>query len=105
MREDVVSRILERDKLESPDRVFLGTALTNLTRLDFPSTYGSLQLERLIMKPGGAFPLANVNLVVGAATAAGRLSLTPEYVEQNISEPQIETIKSETLALLAGSGL
>jgi hypothetical protein len=50
--------------METPDRVFMGTATTNLTRLDFPICYVPLKLERMIMKPGGAFPLGNVNLVV-----------------------------------------
>ena len=81
-RNDVVLGILKRDKMESPDRVFMGTAITNLTRMDFPTHYGPLELERLIMKPGGAFPLANVNMLVGAVTAAGRLSLAVEYVYQ-----------------------
>lgn len=99
-RKDVVQGILKRDKMESPDRVFMGTAITNLTRLDFPTNYGPLELERMIMKPGGAFPLASVNLVVGAVTAAGRLSLTIEYVENNIDRDTMETLQTTTLGLL-----
>ena len=78
----------------------MGTAITNLTRLDFPTTYGPLELERMVMKPGGAFPLANVNLVVGAVTAAGRLSLAIEYVENNIDRGTMETIKKTALGFL-----
>lgn len=99
-RKDVVLGILKRDKLESPDRVIMGTAMTNLTRLDFATTYGHLELERLIMKPGGAFPLANVNMVVGAVTAAGRLSLTVEYVENNIDTGAMEAIREAVLGFL-----
>jgi NRPS condensation-like uncharacterized protein len=99
-RSDVVQAILKRDKMESPDRVFMGTAVTNLTRMDIPTTYGSLELDRLIMKPGGAFPLASVNLVVGAVTAAGRLSLVLEYVEDNIDNETMEIVKKEALGLL-----
>ena len=99
-RKDVVQGILKRDKMESPDRVFMGTAITNLTRLDFPTSYGHLELERMIMKPGGAFPLGNVNLVVGAVTAAGRLSLAVEYVENNIANETMETIKKTALGFL-----
>ncbi len=99
-RNDVVQRILERDKMESPDRVFMGTAITNLARLDFPTTYGPLELERMIMKPGGAFPLANVNLVVGAVTAAGRLSLAIEYVENNIDNRTMPAIRKTALGFL-----
>ncbi len=99
-RKDVVQGILKRDKMESPDRVFMGTAVTNLTRLDFPARYGDLELERLMMKPGGAFPLASVNLVVGAATVSDRLSLAFEYVEQNISGEEMEAIKRHLMQLL-----
>lgn len=99
-RKDVVQGILKRDKMDSLDRVFMGTAITNLTRLDFPTNYGHLELERMIMKPGGAFPLGNVNLVVGAVTAAGRLSLAVEYVENNIANETMETIKKTALGLL-----
>ncbi len=99
-REDVVQGILKRDKMETPDRVFMGTAITNLGRLDFPTTYGPIELERLTMKPGGAFPLGNVNLVVGAVTAAGRLSLAIEYVENNIANETMETIKKTALGFL-----
>lgn len=99
-RKDVVQGILKRDKMESPDRVFMGTAITNLTRLDFPTTYGPLELERLIMKPGGAFPLASVNLVVGAVTVAGRLSLAIEYVENNIERNEMKAIEKTALGFL-----
>lgn len=99
-RNDVVQGILKRDRLDSPDHVFMGTAITNLTRLDFPTTYGPIELERLMVKPGGAFPLANVNLVVGAVTAAGRLSLAIEYVENNIDNETMEAIKQTALDYL-----
>jgi hypothetical protein len=39
-------------------RVFMGTAVPDLIRMDFPRKYGALELDRLIMKPGGGFPLA-----------------------------------------------
>lgn len=99
-RDDVVQAILRRDKMDTLDRVFMGTAITNLTRMDIPTTYGPLELERLIMKPGGAFPLVSVNLVVGAVTAAGRLSLTLEYVEDNINGTAMKSIEEETLSFL-----
>ena len=59
-RDDVVLSLLKRDKMDSLDEISVGTAVTNLTRLDFPRTYGELQLDRLILKPGGAFPLPTV---------------------------------------------
>jgi NRPS condensation-like uncharacterized protein len=99
-RDDVVQSVLKRDKMESLDRITMGTAVTNLTRLDFPSKYGALELDRLIMKPGGAFPLANVNLVLGAVTCAGKLSLVVEFVEGNIDVRTMEEIKDSALEFL-----
>jgi hypothetical protein len=99
-RDDTVLAILKRDKMESLDRITMGTAVTNLTRLDFPTNYGALELERLIMKPGGAFPLANVNLVLGAVTCAGKLSLVVEFVEGNVDVRTMEEIKDKALEFL-----
>ncbi len=99
-RDDVVLAILKREKMDSLDRIAMGTAVTNLTRMDFPRRYGPLELDRLIMKPGGAFPLANVNLVLGAVTCAGKLSLVVEYVERNIDIRTMETIEATALEFL-----
>ena len=82
------------------DRIITGTAVTNLTRLDFPREYGALELDRLIMRPGGAFPLANVNLVLGAVTCAGKLSLVIEYVENNIDIGTMEKIEDAAMEFL-----
>jgi hypothetical protein len=86
--------------MESLDKIFMGTAVTNLTRMEFPSTYGELELDRLIMNPGGAFPLANVNLVLGAVTCAEKLSLLLEYVEENIDAKTMGKIKDQALKFL-----
>lgn len=99
-REDIVLKNLKRDKMESLDRITTGTAVTNLTRLDFPSQYGALELERLFMNPGGAFPLASINLVVGAVTCSERLSLLLEYVQDNIDDSTAEKIKDKALEFL-----
>ena len=101
-RDDVVLSILKRDKMDSLDKVFMGTAVTNLTHMDFPRKYGALELDRLIMKPGGGFPLASVNLVLGAVTSAGKLSLVIEYVEDNIDIGTMERIKEEAMESLLG---
>jgi NRPS condensation-like uncharacterized protein len=100
LRDDVVLAILKRDKMESLDRKIMGTAVTNLTRLDFPRTYGPLELDRLIMHPGGAFPLVNVNLVVGAVTCSGKMSLIIEYCEEAINSNTIERIKNKVVEFL-----
>jgi NRPS condensation-like uncharacterized protein len=62
-REDVVVRLLKRAKMETLDAKLLGSAITNLGRMDFPRNYGNLELDRLIMQPGGAFPLVHVDMV------------------------------------------
>jgi hypothetical protein len=99
-RDDVVKSLLRREKMASLDTVAMGTAMTNLTRMDFPRTYGPLELDRLTMKPGGAFPLANVNLVVGAVTCCGKLSLALEFVESNIRMSEIGAIRDQALEFL-----
>ena len=99
-RDDVVLSLLKREKMDSLDEIAMGTAVTNLGRLDFPRAYGTLELDRLIMKPGGAFPLANVNLVLGAVTCAGKLSLVIEYVEGNIGTEAMEEIEDKALEFL-----
>ena len=99
-KDDVVLSLLKREKMDSLDRIFTGTAVTNLTRLDFPREYGALELDRLIMRPGGAFPLANVNLVLGAVTCAGKLSLVIEYVEDNIDIGTMEKIEDAAMEFL-----
>jgi hypothetical protein len=92
-QEDVVLRLLQRDKIESLEKKHWGAAITNLGRLEFPRTYGSLKLDRLS-------PLVNVNLVVGAVTCSGKLSLVVEYAEEAIDSSTIEKIKDKAMELL-----
>jgi NRPS condensation-like uncharacterized protein len=99
-REDVVSSILKREGIDSLDEIVMGTAVTNLTRLDFPRVYGSLALDRLIMNPGGAFPLATVALVLGAVTCAGKLSLLIEYAEETVDTGTMKKICDRALDFL-----
>jgi len=99
-RDDTVLGILKRDKMDSLDRILYGTTVTNLARLDFPRTYGTLELERLIIKPGGAFPLANFNLVLGAVTCAGKLSLLLEFVEDKVQVSTVQEIRDKALEFL-----
>ena len=101
-QDDVVLGILKRDKQESLDRKIMGTAVTNLTRMDFPRTYGTLALDRLIMNPGGAFPLATVGLVVGAVTCSGVLSLVLEYAEQAVDTGTVEQVRNVAMGFLLG---
>jgi NRPS condensation-like uncharacterized protein len=99
-RNDVVSSILRREKQEKLDRIFMGTAVTNLTRMDFPRCYGTLELDRLILHPGGGFPLSNVNLVLGVVTCSGKLSLVVEYVEQAVDTATVIKVKDAAVAWL-----
>jgi len=99
-KEDVVLKLLQRDKIESLETKHWGVAVTNLGRLDFPKTYGTLELDRLMMQPGGAVPLTNVNLVLGAVTCSGKLSLIVEYAEEAVDTATMEKIKDEAIGLL-----
>jgi NRPS condensation-like uncharacterized protein len=101
-KNDVVLSILKREKMESLDTIAMGTAVTNLGRLDLPTHYGALELDRLIMQPGGAFPLVNVNLVLGAVTCAGKLSLVVEYAEEAVDTGTMEEIKDKAMEFLLG---
>ena len=93
-------RLLQRVNMESLETKLLGAAITNLGRLGFPKTYGALELDRLIMQPGGAFPLSHVNLVLGAVTCSGKLSLVVEYAEEAVGTQTMEEIKDKALELL-----
>ena len=99
-REDVVLRLLKRDKLETLKTKYWGTAVTNLGRLEFPRAYGALELDRLILQPGGGIPLANANLVLGAVTCSGKLSLVVEYVEDNVDNNTMQSIGDKALEFL-----
>ena len=99
-KQDIVRKILDQDNLGSLDTTLWGTAVTNLGRLDFPSEYGQLELERLILQPGGGFPLANVHLVIGAVTCAGKLSLIVEHAVQTLDRGTVEKIKDQAMTFL-----
>ncbi len=99
-KEDFVYSLLKREKIESIKNILLGTAITNLTRMDFPKTFGSLELDRLIMNPGGAFPLPTVRIVVGAVTASGKLSILLEYAKETVDTATMEKIKDQATDFL-----
>jgi len=101
-RVDVVVRLLKRAKMETLDAKLFGPAITNLGRLDFPTTYDSLELDRLIMQPGGAFPLAHVDMVLGAVTCAGKLSLVVEYAKKAVDTATMKQVKVKALDFLLG---
>jgi len=51
---------------------------TNLGRLDFPESYGGLELETMYFAPAGS---VNVPLIVGALGVCGKLTATFNYLE------------------------
>ena len=77
----------------------MGTAVNNLTRLDLPRKHGTLELDRLIKLPGSAFPLVNVNSVLGAVTY-GKLILVAEYAEEAIDTRTMEKMEGQALEFL-----
>jgi NRPS condensation-like uncharacterized protein len=99
-KKDVVLKLLKRDNIESLETKHWGTAVTNLGRLDFPKAYGALELDRLIMQPGGGIPLANVNLVLGAVTCSDKLSLVVEYAAQVVDTGTMEKVKEKSMEFL-----
>jgi hypothetical protein len=54
------------------------------------------------MHPGGGFPLTNVNLVLGAVTCSGKLSLVVEYAEQSVDTGTMMRIKDAAVENLSG---
>ncbi len=99
-REDMVVRLLKRAKMETLDAKLMGPAITNLGRMEFPTTYGALELDRLIMQPGGAFPLVHVDMVIGAVTCVGKLSLVIEYAEEAVDTATMKKIKTKAMELM-----
>jgi len=99
-RDDVVQSLLARGKMDSLDTIATGAGITNLTRLDFPRNYGALELDRLFMHPGGAFPLSTINLVLGAVTCAGKLSLVLEYAEEAVDTETMASIRDRAMEYL-----
>ncbi|MHA2334603.1 MAG: hypothetical protein ACXAEU_21430 [Candidatus Hodarchaeales archaeon] len=101
-RDDRITSFLKRRKMDDLDKTVMGTVVTNLTRMDFPRKYGSLELIRLIFNPGSSAPLAIVSVVVGAVTCSGKLSIVMEYAEKNDDKETMKKIKEKTMELLLG---
>jgi hypothetical protein len=99
-REDVVVKLLKRAGMATLDTKLMGPAITNLGRLDFPRKYGDLELDRLFMQPGGAFPLVHVDMVIGVVTCAGKLSLVLEYAREAVDPPTMRQIKEKAMQTL-----
>ena len=99
-RSDTLLGLLKRSDTDSLNKVIMGTAITNLTRMDFREKYGDLILERLIMQPGGGFPLTTVNLVIGVVTCSNRMSLIMEFAEEQLDSETAQKIKNMAMEFL-----
>ena len=53
-----------------------------------------------VLQPGGGIPLANVNLVLGAVSCSGKLSLVVEYAQEAVDTQTMEKIKDKALEFL-----
>jgi len=68
---------------------FSGTVIVNMGSLDFPTRYGALEVDRSILAVS-ASPLIDLNLAI--ITISGRLTLSLNYVEENISTETMNKI-------------
>ncbi|MCK4285282.1 MAG: hypothetical protein KAX18_03725, partial [Candidatus Lokiarchaeota archaeon] len=74
-----------------------GLAVTNLGQLDYPTNYGSLELDRFIFITSGT---PYIELVIPAVTVAGKLTFTINYLEETTDTPTMERIKNKALEYL-----
>ncbi len=71
-----------------------GLAITNLGQMDYPTKYGTLELDRFIFITSGT-PL--IELVIPVVTVAGRLTFTINYLEESTDTPTMMKIKDKAL--------
>jgi len=62
--------------------------------LDYPTKYGSLELDRFIFVTSGS---TFIELVIPAVTVAGKLNFTINYLEEITDTEMMERIKAEAL--------
>ncbi len=98
--QDTAYNLFKRSNSHSIENVNIGTAVTNLTRMNFPKLYGNLELDRLIVLPGAGFPLVTVNLVVGVVTCSNKMSLLLDFAEEQIDTNTVQRINDIALQFL-----
>ena len=74
-----------------------GLAITNLGQMDYPTKYGSLELDRFIFITSGT-PF--IELVIPVVTVAGKLTFTINYLEETTNTAAMEKIKEQALKYL-----
>jgi NRPS condensation-like uncharacterized protein len=84
--------INKRTKKQIPE--LPGLAITNLGRMDYPTKYGSLELDRFIFVASGS---TFIELVISAVTVAEKLSFAINYLEEITNTETMEKIKSQAL--------
>jgi len=72
-------------------------AITNLGLLDYPKTYGSLELDRFIFVTSCS---PYIELVIPVVTVSGKLTFTINYLEETTDTETMEKIKTEVLKYL-----
>ena len=85
----------KRAKKQIPN--FPGLAITNLGQLDYPTKYGSLELDRFIFITSGT---PYIELVIPVVTVAGKLTFTINYLEETTDILTMERINDEALKYL-----
>ncbi|MFX1536921.1 MAG: condensation domain-containing protein [Promethearchaeota archaeon] len=71
--------------------------VTNLGQMDFPKNYGSLELDSLILLPGGG---VTCELTVGVVSAAGKLCYTIEHLDHVIDKDTGLKINARVMEIL-----
>lgn len=61
---------------------------------------GDLELDRMIMQPGGVFPLVGVDPLISAVTCAGKLSQVLEYTLEAVRPAEMCVVKDQALEYL-----
>jgi len=75
-------------------------SVTNLGRLDFPLTYGPFELDTFYFVPStGPF----LEIVLGVVTAGRKLTITVNYIEENITKATAKAIKERATKYLHSS--
>jgi NRPS condensation-like uncharacterized protein len=92
---DEKNMINKRTKKQIPKMP--GLAITNLGRLDYPTKYGPLELERFIFITSGT---PYMELVIPVVTVAEKLTFTINYLEGTTDTPTMEKIKNKALKYL-----
>jgi hypothetical protein len=85
-------KVFEKRMDDIPDLI-----LTNLTRLKLPQRVNGAELERVFFTPSSGM---KAELVIGACDAAGKLSVSVNYMEPSQDGPTLERIRNQSMQIL-----